>query len=106
MNFTLTKPYKNDKIKIVFTRYNALVFFLVSTIIKINNVFAGILVRHPCLSRFLSLFAFGNTDPCLRWILSSFAFENTDLCLSWILSSFAFGNKKGSYKNLFKKHAC
>ena len=28
------------------------------TIIKIKDVFAGILVRHPCMSRFLSSFAF------------------------------------------------
>jgi hypothetical protein len=34
----------------------------ISTIIKIEDVFAGTLVRHPCMSRFLSSFAFGNTD--------------------------------------------
>jgi type VI protein secretion system component VasA len=45
--------------------------------IKIENVFAGILVRHPYLSRFLSSFAFENRDPHMSRILSSFAFENT-----------------------------
>ena len=45
--------------------------------IKIENVFAGILIRHPYLSRFLSSFPFGNTDPCMSRILSSFAFKNT-----------------------------
>ena len=49
----------------------------ISTIIKIEDVFTGILVRHPRLSRFLSSFTFKNTDPCLSQILSSFAFENT-----------------------------
>ncbi len=39
--------------------------FSISTIIKIEDVFADILVRHPCISRFLSLFAFGNTFPHL-----------------------------------------
>ena len=52
-----------------------------STIIKMKDVFTGILVRHPCLSRFLSLFAFGNTYPCLSQILNSFDFKNT----KWIV---------------------
>ena len=47
------------------------------TIIKIEDVFAGILVSHPYLSRFLSSFSFGNTDPCLSRTLSPFAFRNT-----------------------------
>ena len=54
----------------------------ISTIIKIQDVFADTLVSHSYLSRFLS----------------SFAFENIYLCLSLFLSSFAFGNKKTSYK--------
>ena len=37
----------------------------ISIIIKIEDVFAGVLVRHPCLSRFLNPFAFGNTYPYL-----------------------------------------
>ncbi len=32
----------------------------ISTIIKIEDVFAGTLVRHLGMSRFLSLFVFGN----------------------------------------------
>jgi hypothetical protein len=57
----------------------------ISTIIKIEDVFADTLVSHSYLSRFLS----------------SFAFENIYLCLSLFLSSFAFGNKKTSYKKSF-----
>ena len=37
-------------------------FYLISTIIKIEDVYAGPLVCHPCLSRFLSSFAFRNTE--------------------------------------------
>ena len=49
----------------------------ISTIIKIEDVFAGILIRHLYLSWFLSSSAFENTDQCTSQILSSFAFENT-----------------------------
>ena len=52
--------------------------FLISTIIKIKDVFAGILVHHPYMSRFLSPFAFGNTNPYLSRFLSSFGFRNTE----------------------------
>ena len=38
--------------------------------------FTGILICHPCLSQFLSSFAFGNTNLCLNRILISFAFRN------------------------------
>ncbi len=38
-----------------------------STIIKIEDVFTGILVRHPYMSRFLSSFAFENTYSFLSW---------------------------------------
>ena len=57
-------------------------------VIKIENVFAGILVRHQYLSRFLSSFVFGNTNPCLSRILSSFAFGNI---------------KRSRIRNFFKK---
>jgi hypothetical protein len=50
----------------------------ISTIIKIEDVFAGILVRHPCMSRFLSLIAFENTYPYLSRFLRSFTFGNTE----------------------------
>jgi hypothetical protein len=50
----------------------------ISTIIKIEDVFAGILVRHPCMSRFLSSFAFGNTYPYLSRFLRLFTFGNTE----------------------------
>ncbi len=46
--------------------------YLFSTIIKIEDIFAGILIRHPCMSRFLSSFAFGNTYPYLGQVLRSF----------------------------------
>jgi hypothetical protein len=88
VNFILAKPYNNNKIKIAFTRCNAQAFFLISTIIKIEDVFAGTLVRYPYLSRFLS----------------SFAFVNKDMCLSQLLSLFTFGDTKESYKkSLLKK---
>jgi hypothetical protein len=38
---------------------------VISTIIKIKDVFTSILERHPCLSWFLNSFAFRNTNPCL-----------------------------------------
>jgi hypothetical protein len=47
----------------MFTVSECIVF--ISTIIKIEDVFAGILVRHPYLSRVFSSFVFGNTHPCL-----------------------------------------
>ncbi len=50
----------------------------ISTIIKIEDVFVGILVRHPCMSRFLNSFAFGNTYPYLSRFLRSFTFANTE----------------------------
>ena len=49
----------------------------ISTIIKIEVVFAGSLLRHLCMSRFLTSFAFRNTYPYLSQFLGSFAFENT-----------------------------
>ena len=48
-----------------------------STIIKIEDVFTGTLIRHSCFSRFLSLFAFENTYLCFSQFLSSFTFRNT-----------------------------
>ena len=39
---------------------------LISTIIKIKDVFADIFVRYSCMSRFVSLFAFENAYPYLR----------------------------------------
>ena len=51
--------------------------YLFSTIIKIEDVFAGILIRHPYFTWFLSSFAFGNIDPYLSRILGSFTFGNT-----------------------------
>ena len=47
------------------------------TIIKIEDIFAGNLVRNPCMSWFLNLFTFGNTYMYLSQVLSSFAFRNT-----------------------------
>jgi hypothetical protein len=43
----------------------------------IENVFASTLIYHPCMSRFLSLFDFGNTHPFSR-VLNSFAFKNIE----------------------------
>jgi hypothetical protein len=51
------------------------------TIIKIEDVFAGTLVRNPCMSWFLNLFAFGNTYMYLGRVLSSFVFRNTGAVL-------------------------
>ncbi len=53
-------------------------FIYICTIIKIENVFAGILVCHPCISQFLSSFAFGNTYPYLSRFLILFTFDNTE----------------------------
>ena len=50
----------------------------ISTIIKIKDVFAGILIRYSCLSRFLSSFAFEITYLYLGRFLNSFAFENIE----------------------------
>ena len=50
----------------------------ISTIIKIEDVFAGILVRHPYMSLFLTLFVFGNAYPYLSRFLRSFIFGNTE----------------------------
>ena len=50
----------------------------ISTIIKTEDVFVGILVRHPCMSRFLSSFAFGNIHPHLSQFLRLFTFGNTE----------------------------
>ena len=53
--------------------------YYISTIIKIEDVFTGILVRHPYMSRFLSSFAFeNNTDPYLNRVLILFTFGNTE----------------------------
>jgi hypothetical protein len=38
--------------------------YIAVLIIKIEDVFRVFLVRHPCLSRVLNLFAFGSTDSC------------------------------------------
>lgn len=54
---------------------------IISTIIKIENVFVGSLVRHSCLSRSLSSFTFGNTYPYFIQFLSLFAFRNTERVL-------------------------
>ncbi len=51
---------------------------LISTIIKIKDVFVGILVRYPCMSRFLSSITFGNTYPYLSRFLRSFTFVNKE----------------------------
>jgi hypothetical protein len=51
-------------------------YISISTIINFEYVFAGILVRHPCMSQFLSSFAFGNTYPYLGRFLRSFTFDN------------------------------
>ena len=51
---------------------------LISTIIKTEDVFAGILVCHPCMSRFLSSFVFGNIYPYLSRFSRSFTFVNTE----------------------------
>ena len=40
MNFILTKPYNNNKIKIDFTRYNARALFLVNKKLKIHIFFS------------------------------------------------------------------
>ena len=45
---------------------------IISTIIKIEDVFAGILIRDPCMSQLLSSFAFGNIYPYLSQFLRSF----------------------------------
>jgi hypothetical protein len=59
--------------------FNLFLFSIsISTIIKIENAFAGILVRHPCMSRFLSSFAFGNTYMYLSRFLRSLTFGNTE----------------------------
>ena len=50
----------------------------ISTIIKIKDIFAGILVRHLCMSRFLILFSFGNTYPYLSRFLTLFTFGSTE----------------------------
>ena len=47
----------------------------ISTTIKIEDVFAGTLVRHPCMSRVLSSFALGNTYLYSSRFLTSFALE-------------------------------
>ena len=51
--------------------------FVRSTIIKIEADFAGTLVGHLYLSRFLCSFAFRNIDPNLSPFLSLFVFGNT-----------------------------
>ena len=51
---------------------------LISTIIKIEDVFAGTLIRHLFMSRFSSSFAFENTCLYLSRFLSSFVFGNTE----------------------------
>ena len=43
-------------------------YFNISTIIKIKDVFTGILIRHPYSSRFFNSLAFGNINPCLSRI--------------------------------------
>ena len=45
-----------------------------STITKIKYVFTGTLVRHMCMSRFLSSFAYVNTDR----LLNPFTFESIE----------------------------
>ena len=52
--------------------------FHFSSIIKIEDVFAGILVRRPSMNRFLNLFVFEHTYPYLSRFLRSFAFVNTE----------------------------
>jgi hypothetical protein len=64
-----------ESVLIVCFSFNLYIF---SAIIKIKHVFAGILVRHSCMSRFLSLFAFENTYPYLSRFLRSLTFGNTD----------------------------
>ena len=54
------------------------IWHLISTIVKFEDGFAGILVRYPCMSRFLSSFVFRNTYPYLSQFLSSFAFGNVE----------------------------
>lgn len=66
--------------------------YLISTIIKIEDVFAVTLERHSCMSWFLISFAFGNTYPYLSRFLSY---------------SFLEIQKKSYKKSLYKKkHAC
>ena len=48
---------------------------LISTIIKIEDVFPSTLVRHSWMSRFLIPFSFGNTYMYLSQLLSLFVFE-------------------------------
>ena len=62
----------------VFWKYRSSRIKKFSTIIKIEDVFIGTLVCHPCMSQFLISFVFGNTYPYLSRFLSSFAFRNTE----------------------------
>ena len=91
----ITKQLKEWNINFQATYGMFFFFAFFSTIIKIKDIFTGILARHLCMSRFLSSFAFGNTDPYLSRVLISFAYGNTNPYLRWVLSLFTYGNTKG-----------
>lgn len=63
-------------IRISTSNLDQAVLLFIFTIIKIENIFVGILLCYLCLSQFLNSCAFENIDPYLSWILSLFAFEN------------------------------
>ena len=73
----LRRRKNNINFLLMKTHSPSLFFISISIIIKIEDVFADTLVRHPFMSRFLSSFDFGNTYPYMSLILNSFAFENT-----------------------------